>query len=137
MKWPKGRLAEKESISFFIPEGFKKVEITESDWESFFALSERGVKPKQTLGTEAICWGKVWRGRFCESSSENRAIWEEGILEGTVPYYTILGGEEGDEPVPRSVVDFMKRTLFKGIDAELIETVYQWILDEKTNRTVK
>ena len=54
-----------------------------------------------------------------------------------MPYYTILGGEEGDEPVPRSVVDFMKRTLFKGIDAELIETVYQWILDEKTNRTVK
>jgi hypothetical protein len=53
-------------------------------------------------------------------------MYEPGVLEGTMPYYTILGGD--DKPAPRAVVDFIKKEMFQGHDSELIETCYQDIL---------
>ena len=55
-------------------------------------------------------------------------MFEDGVLDGSMPYYVILGG--GEVPIPRYVVDFMKKAMFKGEDIDLIEKVYQDILQE-------
>lgn len=64
-----------------------------------------------------------------------------------MPYYIILGGDgmtikrkwwqfwkskytHKHKPIPREVVDFMKKEMFKGIDSEIIEMCYQNILTE-------
>lgn len=146
MKWTKGRIKEKELLDYFMPEQFRLIEITDQDYEAFFAASEQGKKPKiETKGLKALEWSKVWRGRHCDSTPENRCLYEEGVLEGTMPYFTLLGGYDvtiktkwwqfwkpkyifKHNPTPRVVVDYMKKSLFKGMDAEIIEDCYQKIL---------
>ena len=75
-------------------------------------------------------------------------MWEESVLEGTLPYFTLLGGGErstkrrwwnpirylkgkwkfSHNPIPRPVVDFMKKEMFRGADADTIEKCYQALL---------
>lgn len=107
-----------ETILYFIPPTGKKVDITDGDIEAFFAFSERGTprpqkqNPLEYNGFDALCEGKRWRG-------VHMGMYEDGVLEGSMPYMVIL------EDMPRSVVDFMKKEMFKGIDADLIEECYQ------------
>lgn len=133
MKWTKGRLREKGTIEFFWPINSVKepIAVFDSDWEAFFDISERGKqtkKPSQSgmieNGYDLILEGKRWRDIHMN-------MWQDGVLEGTVPYFCILGGENGDSPIPRSVVDFMKRDMFGGIDADTIEKTYKKILDDR------
>jgi len=42
-------------------------------------------------------------------------MYEQGILEGSVPLYTLLGFEDNNI-VPKCVMEFMAKTLFKGKD---------------------
>lgn len=119
---------EIERIKYFIPKALKDVEITEADEKMFAEYSERGLhKDKIKLGFfkdgfSALREGKRWQGIHMQ-------MWEDGVLEGVVPYFSLLGGENPKEIPPRYVVDFMKKEMFKGIDAELIENVYQEILN--------
>jgi hypothetical protein len=55
-------------------------------------------------------------------------MWEAGVLEGSTPYFTLLGGE--DKPIPRHVVDFIKKEIFQGQDAGIIESCYQQIIND-------
>jgi hypothetical protein len=68
-------------------------------------------------------------------------MYEEGILDGSTPYFVLLGGATKkrkwyqfwkekwiNEPIPRSVVDFMKKEMFKGHDVETIEMAYNIVL---------
>lgn len=41
-------------------------------------------------------------------------MYEEGVLEGSMPYSVILDG------MPKSVVEFMAKEMFKGRDADSI-----------------
>lgn len=124
----KGQLADLETIKYFIPACMEKVAITDQDIKDFFAYSERGQFKERAAnqyvmdGFNALCQGKRWRGIHLHE------LWEPGVLEGSVSYYTLLGGEVKKEVMPRSVVEFMKKELFKGTDAELIEKSYQDIL---------
>lgn len=103
MRWTKGRLSDKESISWFIPRLFRDTNIEDSDWQKFFDLSERGKEPAEiTPGYEAIVEGKRWRGIHV-------GMYEDGVLDGSVPYFTMLGGENKKELMPRAVVDFLNR----------------------------
>jgi len=94
--------------------------------EAYLQISERGIKeikcsnPKNLM---RLLWGKVYRGRHTE-------MYEEGILDGSMLYWVILGGYSPKEIPPRSVVDFMKKEMFKGIDSDLIEKTYQRVLKE-------
>lgn len=95
---------------------------------AFSLFSERGIetpmdKIKNPSRYEQLTEAKRWRGITVHE------MWERGIED--VPYFCLLGGYDGDEILPRHVVDFMKREMFRGQDAEMIEYVYQNILANK------
>lgn len=100
----------------------------------YIALSERGKgKERGKFSDNPLVIGKTRRGL-------TMGFWEEGVLEGTFPYFSLLGGfarqrswwnplryflgRFRNEKIPRFVVDFMKREMFKGTDAGIIEKCY-------------
>ena len=108
---------------------------TDSEIEEYLAMSERGHGDKKgKFSVNPLVIGKTRRGLMM-------GLYEEGILEGTIPYSTLLGACEGKrkwwnplrwvkgifyhKPIPRFVVDFIKKEMFKGIDAEVIENCYK------------
>lgn len=137
-----------ETIIYFIPYNFKWIKITDRDIEMFFEYSDSG-KHKDKLSDrwvyswfDALIQGKRWRWIHMQ-------MYEEGILDGSMPYFTLLGGYDTwrtplwfwrllsriwldfrlkHKPIPRSVVDFMKKEMFKGHDAETIERAYNIVL---------
>lgn len=120
-----------------MPSDIDKSIVSDEDIKNFFEYSEQGKHKNKILnygmdGFNALIQGKRWRGIHVHE------LYEQGILSGDVPYYVLLGGLCGKkkwwqfwksphDPMPRSVVDFLKREMFKGKDAELIERVYQEI----------
>ena len=118
------------SLYFCPDEFFHKP--TNEEVQEYLDLSERGIgKQLGKFSTNPIILGKSRRGLTMQ-------MWEDGVLEGTIPYFTLLGGFENkkrwwqfwkskNELLPRTVVDFMKREMFKGKDAALIESVYSQI----------
>jgi len=163
MKLTKNKKDELECILYFYSNPFIK-EITDKDIENYFNLSEKGIKTKSLYdetrtkmdGLDHLKAARRWRGIHCDTSFDkdgnvsNRAIYEEGILDGSVPYFTLLGGNEKattnifrkvgnfffpkyirkykitNLPIPRSVVNYLKKSLFKGMDAE--KNVYKEII---------
>ncbi len=112
-----------EIARYFIPNAFRHIPITQTDEQRFLSASERGTEKWSPYngvhdGFGALSLGKSRRGL-------NMEMYEQGILEGTMPYWTLLGGEHASEVPPPSVVNFMSRELFKGIDRELILKVYE------------
>lgn len=104
------------TIRYFIPSLLNDIEITDNDIESFFDFSERGKEPtKISEGYNVLLEGKRWRGIHMR-------MYEDGILDGSVPYRMLFNTEE---LMPRPIVDFMKKEMFKGIDYNLIENIYQ------------
>lgn len=123
---------EIKRIEYFIPKNYSGVEkgkkpITAD--EAFILKSERGIDTplgdiENPYRYRQLLEGKRYQGITCHE------LWEPAILEGSLSYWTILGGENPKEVLPRCVVDFIKKEMFKGIDAELIERVYQKVLEE-------
>ena len=155
MKFTEKQLNDIKCCLYFLPENLKKFQVTEQDKKEFLDISERGIVSERISsygtienGLDMIIAGKKWRGVFCDSTENHRAEYEEGILEGTMPYMTILGGYEimkwpvwlwrilakfgaettAHNPVPVYVKDYMKKSLFRGLDAEIIEKCYQSLL---------
>ena len=122
----KKQIEDLETIEYFVPDwgDFKDIKITDENRKSFLLFSERGIKSEKTKGYEKLLEGKRWRGI-------HMGMYEEGILDATMPYYVLLGGYEGEESTPRSVVNFMKKEMFKGHDADVIENAYQLVLSNK------
>lgn len=122
---------------YFIPKNIAWLPKTEEDITKFFEWSEQGKhKEREPHGDfsyfNALREGKSWAGVSMQ-------IFEEGVLDGTMPYITILGGFDNNKkwwqfwksehkPIPRYIVDFMKKEMFKGKDAEIIESCYQQLL---------
>ena len=85
----KKQLNDLATIVHFIPEIYKKKglleKITEEDKRAFLDISERGIYPKEkTIGLEMLQEGKKWRGTHI-------GMYEEGVLDGSVPYCVLLG----------------------------------------------
>lgn len=118
MKLTSRQQRDLETIDFFIPTNWSHLPVTEEDIKNFFEYSDRGLHKDLVKlshfddGFNILLLGKSRRGL-------HMGLWEEGVLEGTFPYVTLLEG------LPRAVVDFMKREMFKGIDAQLIEQIYE------------
>ena len=144
MKLSKSQLNELEVWKHFIPQNLRNIAIKDSDIKKFFEWSEQG-KHKEELsvpiyenpdGFFALYQGKKWAGIHIHE------LYEPGILDLSMPYFTILGGYDitikrkwwqfwkqkythRHNPPPRPVVEFMKKEMFKGIDSEIIEKCYQ------------
>lgn len=108
-----------ETIKYFIPQELKSISITDGDVQAFFDYSERGIgradKFSNSSGFDALAQGKRWR-------EWHMRAWEESVLEGTVPYYTLLHNElTGEVTMPSPVIEYMKKSMFGGMDAEIIE----------------
>lgn len=131
---------------YFMPKPCKNIPIWDENKVMYFEWSERGMHKDKiklshfTDGFNALVTAKQWRGRMMQ-------IWEDGVLEGSVPYVTLLEDIQTDRRwwqfwrpsqtcVPRCVVDFMKKEMFRGIDAQTIEYIYQKIRSiKKTPKT--
>ena len=157
MKLSKAQEQDLETIKYFTPQYLSGYPLTKKDIEMFFEHSEKGMHKDlftsyQALedcsnGLFALIQGKIWRGT-------HMGMYEEGVLSGDMPYAVILGmndkskvrhwsirwfykliGKETSifyhSPPPRSVVDFMKKEMFKGHDANTIERCYQRILSNE------
>ncbi len=104
-----------ECIKFFIPECMRKISITHKDIELFLDYSDKGLN-KELVGTykmdgfNALVQGKRWRGIHVHE------LYENGILDNSMSYSQLLEG------MPDVVIDFLKKEMFQGIDAEQIET---------------
>lgn len=124
MKLSKAQEKELEVWEYFIPRNIKWFSKTDQDIKMFFEWSERGkYKDISTYYNnfsyfEALRQGKRWAGIHMQ-------MYEEGVLDGSMPYIVILGCEPYGPKIPVMVKDFMKKEMFKGIDAELIENCYQ------------
>lgn len=127
MKLSQKKETELKVWEYFIPNNVAWEEKTDEDIVKFFEWSEQGKhKTKSPYGDfsyfEALRQGKRWAGIHIHE------MWEGGVLEGSTPYFVLLGGE--DTPMPRHIVDFMKKEIFKGQDAKIIEDCYQLILND-------
>ena len=125
-----------ECIQWFIPKWIAYPAPTQQDIDDFLSYSERGIGRSTTGGIQAapvdgytaLMEGKRWRGIHI-------GMYEEGVMSGDVPYHAMLG--EGDkELMPRVVVDYLKKELFQGIDAELIERTYLELIEERKAKPV-
>ena len=102
---------------YFIPKTLQHLQITEEDRKKYVEWSSQGkhkgdIRPSHfDDGFNALVTGKKYAGI-------NMGLWEEGVMEGTMPYTTIVEG------LPSFVVTFMKKEMFKGLDAKVIELCY-------------
>lgn len=97
-----------ELCRYFYPCNPSGIEIDE-----YLAMSERGEGQRYgKMSTNPLIVGKTKRGLHMR-------LWEEGVMEGSVPYATIVDG------LPRYVVDFMKKEMFRGMDTDVIEKIYE------------
>ena len=121
---------------YFIPKGAKDTPITDEDVAKYFKWSDHGeykeeatkasyVAGRRINGFEALVLGKRWRGVHVE-------MYEDGVLEGTMPYVSLLVETEQAPrtPIPHCVVNFLRKEMFKGRDSSVIENCYQYILEE-------
>lgn len=115
---------EIKRLEFFISK--EKIREMISADEAFVNFSERGKKPDFSKVENPYRFfqlkeAKRWQGITMQT-------WEDGIIDGSMPYWVILGGYDPKEILPRDVVDFMKKEMFKGIDKEIIEDCYQKVV---------
>lgn len=107
---------------YFIPQNCQWLEKTDDDIKKFFEWSEQG-KHKNDLEIpmykkegrtyfHALVWGKKW------ANIHIHELWEPDI--GTTIGYIELVDE-----MPRVVIDFIKKEIFKGADSEVIEKSYE------------
>lgn len=119
MKLTKFQQNELETLQWFMQNSVRHIPITENDIKKYFEWSEQGkhrddIKDSHfTDGFNALVSAKQWRGRHAE-------MYEQGILDQSVPYVVLISAE-----TPRPVVDFLKKEMFQGYDAKVIERIYQ------------
>lgn len=94
--------------------------------KAFIAYSERGKQPDFKFMLDPLRYHQLNEAKRQQGIMLEE--WEKGILENSFCYWTLLGGEDPKEIMPCFMVDFIKKEMFKGIDKDLIENVYQEVL---------
>ena len=94
---------------------------------AFAEFSERGIKPDFSKIINPLRYKDLEQAKIREG--QHIAMYEQGILDGSVPYWTLLGGENPKEIPPLEIMKFLSKQLFKGMDKNLIEEVYQKVLN--------
>lgn len=122
MKLTPAQTKELKVWEYFIPKNCDWLEKTNNDIKIFFEWSERGkhkdfmniftYKPEGRTYAHALFWGKKW-------ATTHARMYEEHLLSDHW-----WGYEELLKEMPREVVDFLKKEMFKGYDAEIMEHSY-------------
>lgn len=111
---------------YFIPSDWKKDYVrTDEGVKSFFEYSERGKKRFddkwciniKELDKDDACYICLLEGK--RRAQIHIGMYEEGVLEGTMPYIEIL------EETSEEVMNFLAKNLFKGMDKELIYSLWK------------
>jgi hypothetical protein len=111
---------------YFIPSKWKKDYVrTDEGVKSFFEYSERGKKRLDyngyininELSKDDACYVSLLEGK--RWAQIHVGMYEEGIMEGTMPYILIL------EEMIEEVMEFFAKNLFKGKDKELIHSLWK------------
>lgn len=113
---------------YFKPAGIQWVKKNSKDTQKFFEWSQEGkhrdlatIPAHQKEGRtyfHALVWGKK------RAYIHAHELYEPAVLEG-LGYVSFI-----DKDTPRAVVEFLKKEMFKGIDAEIIEKFYQSLLED-------
>jgi len=117
VKLNKKRRDEIKCLLYFKPSNLKYPAPTDEDIIRYFEWSEQG-KHKDEIndytmdGFNCLFQCKRWRGITCHE------MYEQGVLDGSVPYSVMLDG------VPEPVAKFLSKELFKGMDQELIMNIW-------------
>lgn len=116
---------ELEVWRYFAPKNCQWKEETPEDIKMFFEWSEQGKNKTEALihtylpegrtGFHKLVWGKKW------SYIHIHELYEPSFLDNSWIGYAMLV-----EDMPRSVADFLKKEMFKGKDAEVIEHCYSF-----------
>jgi hypothetical protein len=94
---------------------------------SYFYITNSGVKvvylknKKEKNKLLKYLDAKKWRLRQID-------LWEQSVLDGSIPYFVLLGGEDYKEILPEYVISFMCNTMFKGYDKYQIKRVHNYII---------
>lgn len=109
----KSKQSELERLVYFSP-GLRHRALSTNDIDAYFAYSEHGIRPAvESEDYKRLLLAKQLQGRTVHE------LYEPGILDGSMPYAVILNG------APRSVIDFLKKEMFKGADSVIIEEIYE------------
>ena len=118
---------------YFMPLAMKKIIITEDDKKKYLEWDERWLHKEevddfkfmfQTSGFSALVRGK-------QRAWIHVAIYEQGILDGSMPYYVIF--DEGKLDI--AIVKYLAWTLFKGKYRNDIMNQY-YLLRWETNNII-
>jgi len=100
---------------------FAKGEPTNEQVEEYKEWSNNGTK----ISTDnPMISGKKWRDIHI-------GMYEEGILDGSVPYWTLM------EDMPYPVAVYMSKSMFRGMDRDLIMTCWHEVNNTKAKMTRK
>jgi len=124
---------ELEILKYFTPIFLKVIEVKDSDIKKYFEWSEKGKHKEEAVassykrgdytGFDRLIQSKRWAGIHVHE------LYEPGVLEGSLPYYCLLGGDD-KQLAPYPVVNWLKKEMFKGIDSKIIEDCYTMVLEE-------
>jgi hypothetical protein len=116
-------LNEIECLKYFILSSCNWSRITKPAIIKYFEWSTQGkhkklatkaeIPHKKYTGFETLIWANTWR---------NRHIYE--MYEPAVNDLGYLCAGFIDETVPRVVIDYLKKTMFRGQDKQIIERIY-------------
>jgi len=140
MKMTAKQKKDLETVIHFMLPKHRKISISDEDIQMFFEWSDQGKHKDERYsvggGFNALCEGKRWRGIHVQ-------LYQEGALDGTMGLMELFAGESKTiwrdkwwkfwqpkkqrvfTPLPRSVVDFLKKEMFKGKMSEKIEECYR------------
>ncbi len=153
MKLTNKQKLDLETIIYFIPQSMKHIKITEESIQNFFEYSDKWLHkeyvnaiPTQWEYTAfwALLEGKRWRWIHIK-------MYQEWVLDWSMPYINLLWWYDWERkykwfwkilykisfwnfdyrfihiPMPRSVVDFLKKEMFQWQAADSIEYAYSLI----------
>jgi hypothetical protein len=89
--------------------------------ECYFLITDQGKKDiicTDLKRLNQLLDAKKWRLRTID-------MYEQGILDGSVPYFILLGLETKKEKVSENIMNFIAKTMFQGIDFDLINNLYR------------
>lgn len=151
MKLTNKQKIDLETIVYFIPEWMKKINITDDDIIKFFEYSDKWMH-KEYVKSIPTQWEYSWFWALLEWKRWrwiHIKMYQEWVLDGSMPYYVLLGWNDKERkykcfwkliykflkidrrfihnPIPRSVVDFLKKEMFQWQSSESIENAYRLI----------